>query len=184
MALVRYGSRQAEPPKKHGAGLVAPAAIETAEPTLPAERIRPPIARARPPSRATLAPSSAPAPAPLDEAIATNEARFAVEPTDRARAGETEHALREGVRHLDVEGVDVGEVECRSSICRMPVHYAAAATLASSGRSQPRALFDRLCIGPESTWASLHVGCFLGAPSTASDGGGDSALFVFRDGKT
>jgi hypothetical protein len=90
-----------------------------------------------------------------------------------------QRGLLEGVRSINLPGVEVDSIECRASLCRLSVRYASA--------NQPRSLFEAACMGPTSAWFNLHVGCHLTAPQGSEDGSGEVMLFAMRaeapDGK-
>lgn len=101
---------------------------------------------------------------------------FEAEPVDREWSATTASAMRDGARDVSVPGVDVRGVACRSTICRVDVR------MPKDGPA-PRAFFDSVCIGPDSKWAGLHVGCYLAPPEVRANGDRDVLLFAFRDGK-
>ena len=136
----------------------------------------PPLGPATP-GRSPSAAASTVKPAPAQgDVVARSDAQLASEPFDRGWAGPIAQSLSEGIRHASIDGVDVRAIECRSTICRVSLHYTATS-------EQPRKVFEAMCIGPKSELVSQHVGCFLGPPQTAADGSGDGKLFVYRDGK-
>ncbi len=100
-------------------------------------------------------------------------AAFEAEPVDRAWATTTSVEMRDGAR---LPGVQPRDVSCRSSMCRVDVR-------AASDGPAPRAFFDAMCVGPDSKWAKLHVGCYLAPAEARPSGERDVTLFVFRDGR-
>lgn len=166
------GHRDAARPATSVSAPEAPAALPPPQVVAP-----PPTLALATPGRPPPAAVSAVKPAPAQgDVVARSDALLASEPFDRVWAGSIAQSLSEGVRHASIEGVDVRSIECRSTICRVSLHY-------TSTSEQPRKLFEAMCTGPKSELVSQRVGCFLGPPQTAADGSGDGKLFVYRDGQ-
>jgi hypothetical protein len=172
-----FGGRAAA--AKHvDAPRVAQPAVPTAPPATEPRDDRPtpaavPFSAPAPERPVAPAPQAqAPAPPSGEELVTRCDAQLATEDQDRSWAGPMAQKLAGGLRKVD--GVDVRDVECRSSMCRVTLHYASG--------TRPRKVLDATCVGPQAEWASLNVGCFLAAPTTAGDGSSDGALYVFRDG--
>lgn len=138
---------------------------------------------APPPAPPEPAPAPAPSAAPANGSILAETPPEAIpallastldaEVVDRAWATPTSVEMRDSVR---LPGVELRDVSCRSSLCRVELRTA-------SDGPPPRALFDAMCIGPDSKWAKLHVGCYLAPSEVRPNGSRDVVLYAFRDGR-
>ena len=144
--------------------LDAPRSFERAPQTAPA-----PDAKAAANRREGAAASPA---APAEKRQGRVEGTFDSEAVDPSWARTTSNALRDGLRNVNLPGLDVSSVECRRTVCKVSARYEAP--------NQPRALFTAACIGPESQWAGLHMGCYLAPPKANEDGSGELALYAMR----